>query len=65
MISVASFTGLAGCALLPAAMMIRAKGIGRRPMMTRCAIFALLLGLAFLPVKGIPLAGYLRSLIGD
>ncbi len=65
MISVASFTGLAGCALLPAAVIMGAKVIGRRPIKARCAIFALLLGLALLPVKGIPLAGYLRSLIGD
>ena len=65
MISFPSFTGLAGCALLPAAIIMGVKGIGRRSVKTRCIIFALLLGLAFLPIKGVTLAGYLRSLIGD
>ena len=65
MISVASITGIAGCALLPAAMMMGVMGVRGRPIAARCVIFALFLGLAFFPVKGIPLAGYLRSLIGD
>ena len=64
MISFPSFTGLAGCALLPAAIIMGVKGIGRRSVKTRCIIFALLLGLAFLPIKGVTLAGYLWSLIG-
>jgi hypothetical protein len=65
MISVASFAGLAGCALLPAAVMLWVKGVKRCSMTARYVIFGLLMGLAFLPVNGIPLAGYLRSLIGD
>ena len=65
MITLTSLMGLTGCWLLTASVVVFIKKLRRLPWMVRACILLALIVLGFLPVGGLPLAGYIRGLTGD
>lgn len=65
MISLTSLIGLAGCGLFPASVVLSASKLRRTTWMVRGSILLGLMVVAFIPVRGLPLAGYVRGLTGD
>ena len=65
MINPPSLIGLAGCGLLPASVVVSTVKLGRFPSKVRGLILLAMLVLALVPIRGLPLAGYVRGLTGD
>ncbi len=65
MINLASLIGLAGCGLLPAGAVVSTGKLGRFSWAVRGLILLTLVVGAFVPVRGLPIAGYVRGLTGD
>ena len=65
MISIASLIGLAGCGLFPASLVLSTMKARAFPKMIRGGLFFGLMAVAFIPVRDLELAGYIRGLTGD
>lgn len=65
MITLASLVGLAGCGLVPANIVLSVSRVQRFHKALRGGLLLGLMIAAFVPVGGLPLAGYLRGLTGD
>ena len=65
MISPSSIGGLAGPVLLPLAMVMAASKRLRLPLAVRVVLFFLASCLAFIPINGLQVAGYIRGFFGD
>lgn len=65
MIAFTDITGLGSSALALGAISLMLPGVARLSLVNRILIFMTVLAVAFIPVEGLPLAGYLRGAIGD
>lgn len=64
-IPISSVIGLTGCALLLVNVMMMATCARRYSLTSRRLLFFVVCAVAFVPVKGLAVAGYLRGVIGD
>ena len=65
MIYLSSIAGIAGPVLLPAAVVMAASKRLNLPVAVRAVLFCLASSLAFIPVNGMQVAGYIRGFFGD
>jgi hypothetical protein len=65
MITLASLIGLAGCGLVPANLVLSTSRVQRLHKALRGGLLLGLMLVAFIPIGGLPLGGYLRGITGD